>query len=144
VNSTLQLTQTLLMQSVKSTVYLVKERVHLLHYIAYSKIYLTSNYWMVWYKSTYHYHWFNVHFHACMCWDGSLISLPFNPVLCPLCTEVQRNRSCRMHSFHVFFLLPLLSGPAISKLLQVDTQSSLPFHSRCPNHLSRPYLTNIS
>jgi len=50
-------------------------------------------------------------------------------------------RSCLTHSSHVFLCLPLLFGPATSKLLHVDTQSSLPFRSRCPNHLSRPRLT---
>ena len=38
-------------------------------------------------------------------------------------------------------LLPLLFGPTTSKFLQMDTQSSSAFHSRCPNHLSRPRLT---
>jgi len=50
-------------------------------------------------------------------------------------------RSCLTHSSHVFLCLPLLFGPATSKLLQSDTQSSLPFRLRCPNNLSRPRLT---
>jgi len=40
-----------------------------------------------------------------------------------------------------FCVLPLFFGPATSQLLQADTQSSLPFRWRCPEHLSRPCLT---
>ena len=50
-------------------------------------------------------------------------------------------KSCLTHSSHVFLLLPLPFGPATTKFLQADTQSSLFFRSRCPNHRRRPHLT---
>src|SRR6266536_4210267 len=50
-------------------------------------------------------------------------------------------KSCLTHSSHVFLLLPLLFVPTTSIFLQADVQSSLSFHSKCPNHLNLPRLT---
>jgi len=45
------------------------------------------------------------------------------------------------HSSHVFLPLPILVELDTCNFLQEGTQSSLPFRSRCPNHLSWPRLT---
>src|SRR6059036_1486171 len=50
------------------------------------------------------------------------------------------------HSIHVFLPLPFLTPPTPSKILHLETQSSVSLHVRstCPNHLSLPRLTILS
>src|SRR5437899_3311307 len=52
--------------------------------------------------------------------------------------------SVATHSIHLFFPLPFLAPPTISKFLHSETQSPVSLRSTCPYHLHRPRLTTLS